>query len=175
MNKILALFLSLCAFKAVCVIPSADMILARVVEKNPLKNIKPVQFSAEITTDQDKQTKTLELNNLGLSLGKEAIKLYALDILLKSKSSAALKSYLAANNIDLSVVSLGFFGNEPAYIIGAQPDDARSAQLWVEKTNWIIVKEATKNYEIIFDKYNLNFPRAISIKTTKTNKNYILN
>lgn len=150
MSKLLAILMSLCAFKALCVIPSADNILARLIEKNPLKNITPIKFSADVITGQDKETKTLELNTAELSSGKETRELYALNILLKSHNLTALKKYLALNNIDLSVVSLGFSGNEPAYIIGAQPGDDRSAQLWVEKTNWRIVKETTKNHEIVF-------------------------
>ena len=178
MNKLVAalcaVFLSLYVFEAWCVIPSADWVLAQVFEKNPVKNIKATKFNAIISHEHDKQNKTLELKNSGLSLGKEALELYAFNILLKSKSLKSFKDYLGSNGVDLNVVSLGFFGNEPAYIIGAQPGDTKSAQLWIEKTSWIVAKEIGKNHEIIFENYEASFPRLITIKRETSSISYTL-
>jgi hypothetical protein len=150
--------------------------LEQVINKNYFKNQTTTNFNAI----KNKEITNIMLNKNGLYNNKNIIKLASLDILIKNLDTQALKKYLEDSHINTNIVSLGFFGNEPAYIIGAEPGDDKSPQLWVDKTHKFIVKEKTKNQEIIFDKWvgiktpGGFFPRLITIKDGDTVTNYAI-
>lgn len=160
-------------------IPPAAYIFEQVAQKNPLKNILSAQFKAMLALNKKRDFLDLSLTSEGLFDGGQAIELYALTSLLNATNSNPLKTYLNKMGVDTNVISLGFFANEPVYIIGAQPEDTRSPQIWVEKRNWLVVKEIHGQQEIVFDKYQAlakqstaKFPRIFTIKTGKEEKKY---
>jgi hypothetical protein len=158
-----------CAF-----IPQAAAILEQVRHKNPFKKINNTHFVAMF----NKKATNLVLNKSGLHDNNNLINLYSLDILIKNTGD--LKNYCIKNNINMNIVSLGFFGIEPVYIIGAQPTDSLSSQLWIDKSHWLIVKERGVHHEIIFDKWialrspEALFPRAITITNKTLSQSYFL-
>jgi len=54
--------------------------------------------------------------------------------------SQKVREYLTSAGVDLSIISLGFFANEPVYIIGAKAGDEKPPQVWVDKEKFAIVK-----------------------------------
>lgn len=168
-----------CSTQAGAFIPPATYVLEQIAKKNPLKNIHPAEFNAMLAAGTKRDFLKLKLNSQGLHDGERFLELFSLSALLNTSNARALKAYLSERGVDLNIISLGFFANEPVYIIGAAPGDHKSSQIWVLKSHWLIVKEIHKNREIVFDKWQaLNnqigakFPRLFNIKDNDDIKKY---
>lgn len=97
-----------------------------------------------------------------------SLKLGILDELMNCSSKNRLLEYLRTIHVDTNIVSLGFFANEPVYIIGARALNNAAAQLWINKSSLLPVKEHSGEQEILFEKWQLladqksKFPHLIT-------------
>jgi hypothetical protein len=73
----------------------------------------------------------------------------------------AIKNYLLEKKVDINKVTFGLLDYEPVFIIGADPTDLKSPQLWVQKSSFLPVKEIINGQTTIFKWTDKNFPSEI--------------
>lgn len=132
------------------------------------------RFKAIITQDDNYFLLDLNKDNT-LSINQPSplpsLKLGILDELMSSSSKTKIIEYLNMIHVDIEVVGLGLFANEPVYILGASTPNSMASQLWINKNSLLPVKELSSEQEIIFEKWQLlskqkaKFPRLITKKT----------
>lgn len=86
--------------------------------------------------------------------------LFMAGVFRKKVSKDEIKKYLTNIDVDLKKISLGLHNHEPVLIIGADPSDNNSPQVWVSKNNFFPVKELVKNRVTTF-KWTDNIPTEI--------------
>lgn len=67
---------------------------------------------------------------------------------------AQIKSYFSTIGVDTKLVSHALFKDEPIYIIGTDKPDEKRAQVWIDKRNFMPVKEIAAQHVVIFDKWS---------------------
>ena len=160
MRKTLGLLLIILGINAIAYIPPSDFIILETAKRciSGHGKLRGVEQKGDEINFVD-----LELSGNGLTMGSkvsattsnakpivtnEKVALYVVQELSNCQGDVAkrIKDYLVAHGIDVSKVSLGFFGFDPVFIIGDV-----DAQLWIDKQNFLPVKEKTPNYETVFE------------------------
>lgn len=84
---------------------------------------------------------------------------------------ATIENYLRIAGVNSQKISHGIFDYEPVFIIGAEPGDVTSPQLWIEKKNFVPVKEIEGGRVTTFKKWtntrglaNKKFPSLIETR-----------
>jgi hypothetical protein len=144
-------------------------------------------LSATITKDGEISFETLEVRPTGIFLPKKSgsrsavketapLRVHFLDDLLKCHPNRdgveSLKKAMINRGININKVSHGLYNYEPVLIMGAEPMDRISPQLWIEKRNFVPIKEINGRTTITFEKWTIfgalsdkRFPRIITVTT----------
>lgn len=134
--------------------PPLDFILA---EMNKRCVAGTTTFNGAITEQGKTSFATLTLTEGALvdaNNKSRNLPLYFLSHWLGCKQNEFLvKNSLATLGIDIKKVSHGLFENEPVFIVGADAKDSQSPQLWIDKNNFVPVKEIAKGRITTFEKW----------------------
>ncbi len=164
--RVIFLFASFClAQPTMAYIPTADFILAEMAKRCISAQ---TEFNGVL-----KQANEISLASLALTAGGliiksktsatdsdaqpkesgERVNLYVVQNLVGCHHDQAkrIKDYLTALNVDLSKINHGLANFEPAFIIGADPTDSKAPQIWIDKQNFLPVKEIAAQYETVFE------------------------
>lgn len=127
---------------------------------------------------------SLRNNDLTVTAGETVVKSYGAQLPANDGSFYFVKALLGCNNTGVSIenylriagvnsqkISHGIFDYEPVFIIGAEPGDSSSPQLWIEKKNFVPVKEIEGGRVTTFKKWtasrglaNKKFPSLIETR-----------
>lgn len=154
------------------------------MSKNCLKEQK---FNGMLTEGQTQAFLKLRLDSQGLFITEKtpldqrpAIKNEPFDIAILAKLLSCnsgikeFEKYLTELGVDVKKVSLGLYEYEPVFIIGADPTDEKSAQVWVQKNNFLPVKQIGQNRTTRFKWIDKKFPALINTQENGLETNLAL-
>jgi hypothetical protein len=161
MQKTFGIVFCLLALKAIAFVPPSDFVIAEMAKRCAsisghgqfigIKQDGDERFFLDLVLGDDGLTVSSKMSATERSskpiVSKELVSLYVVQELIKCQGTMnkKIKDYLAAQHIDTTKVSLGFFGFDPVYIIGVD-----KAQIWIDMHSFLPVKEKTTDYEVDF-------------------------